>query len=90
MRGTALSAPRNDWYELPGLLNLRLADFDADDKILASMSSALEFTDKDTRDRYLLGLKGVIADLRARNVRDFEAVASALSEYRRKFVSGDS
>lgn len=53
------------------------------------MSSASEFTDKDTRDRYLLGLKGIIADLRARNVRDFEDVAAALSEYRRKFVSSE-
>lgn len=51
------------------------------------MSSAHEFTDKEVRDRYLLGLKGVIADLRTQNVRDFEDVAKALSEYRRKFVA---
>ncbi|KPI42273.1 Protein red1 [Cyphellophora attinorum] len=62
----------------------------SDDKILASMSSAAEFTDQAVRDRYLMGLKGVIADLRARNVRDFEDVAGALSEYRRKFVAGES
>lgn len=66
-----------------------LTDLTTDDKILVSMSSASEFTDKDTRDRYLLGLKGIIADLRARNVRDFEDVAAALSEYRRKFVSSE-
>jgi hypothetical protein len=65
-------------------------DIDTDDKILASMSSAAEFTDQAVRDRYLMGLKGVIADLRARNVRDFEDVAGALSEYRRKFVAGES
>ena len=59
----------------------------ADEKILTQMSSAQDFTDKETRDRYLLGLKAVIADLRNRSVREFEAVAQALSEHRRNFVA---
>lgn len=51
------------------------------------MSSARDFTDKATRDRFLLGLKDVIADLRARNIKEFEDVARELSKYRCQFVA---
>lgn len=59
----------------------------SDDKILAQMSSASEFKDKEVRDRYLLGLKDTIADLRAKAIKDFEDVAKALAKYRRDFLT---
>jgi len=51
------------------------------------MSSASDIKDKDVRDQFLVGLKQVIADLRAREVKEFENVADALSVYRRKFFA---
>jgi hypothetical protein len=51
------------------------------------MSSATGIEDKDVRDRYLQGLKTVIADLRQHQVKEFEDVAKALSAYRRRFFS---
>ncbi|KIX10135.1 uncharacterized protein Z518_01216 [Rhinocladiella mackenziei CBS 650.93] len=58
-----------------------------DDKILIQMSSASDIQDKEARDQFLVGLKQVIADLRAREVKEFESVADALSAYRRKFFA---
>ena len=59
-----------------------------DDQILAQLSSNADIKDKETRDRYTRGLKNLIADLRSRNVKDFENVANELSSYRRKFMTG--
>lgn len=59
----------------------------ADDKILVQMSSASDIKDKAQRDQYLVGLKQVIADLRQKEVKEFENVADALSEYRRQFFA---
>ena len=56
-----------------------------DDKILVQLSSASDLKDKLQRDQYLLGLKQVIADLRSRGVKEFDSVAEALSQYRRRF-----
>lgn len=55
--------------------------------ILAQMSSASEFQDKEVRDRYLAGLKDTIADLRSKGTKDFEDVAKALARYRRDFLA---
>ncbi|KKY15251.1 hypothetical protein UCRPC4_g06407 [Phaeomoniella chlamydospora] len=55
-----------------------------DDKILVEMSAAPGI-DRDSRNRYVNGLKAVIADLRTRGVKDFEEVASELAAYRRRF-----
>ena len=41
--------------------------------------------DKEARNRYVNGLKSVIADLRSRGVKHFEQVASELAAYRRRF-----
>lgn len=51
------------------------------------MSSASDIKDRAVRDQYLMGLKEVIADLRSREVKEFENVADALSVYRRKFFA---
>lgn len=58
-----------------------------DDKILVQMSSAADIKDKVVRDQFILGLKQVIADLKAREVKEFEEVADALSVYRRNFFA---
>ena len=47
--------------------------------------SAAPGIDRDSRNRYVNGLKAVIADLRTRGVKDFEEVASELAAYRRRF-----
>lgn len=62
-------------------------NLELDDKILVQMSSANDILDKDERDRYLSGLKQVIADLRQKGVKDFESVANALSSYRRQYFT---
>lgn len=51
------------------------------------MSSASDIKDKTQRDQYLVGLKQVIADLRQKEVKEFENVAQALSAYRRQFFA---
>lgn len=43
--------------------------------------------DKATKDDFFSGLKEVIADLRARDIKEFDGVANALSEFRRKFFA---
>ncbi|KAL9620067.1 MAG: hypothetical protein Q9160_005357 [Pyrenula sp. 1 TL-2023] len=55
------------------------------DKILVEMSSAKDFKDKDERERFVTGLKQVIADLRSRGVKEFTMVANELAAYRRRF-----
>lgn len=49
------------------------------------MSSANDITNKDEKDKYLLGLKKIIAGLRANGVKEFSEVATALSKYRREW-----
>lgn len=49
------------------------------------MSSANDMPDKAARDRFLAGLKLVIADLSAKHISDFDTVASELAAYRRRF-----
>jgi len=51
------------------------------------MSSASDIKDKTTKDEFLVGLKHVIADLRSNDVKDFDSVAGALSNYRRRFFA---
>lgn len=43
--------------------------------------------DKATKEDFFNGLKEVIADLRARDIKEFDGVANALSEYRRNFFA---
>ncbi|EXJ83920.1 hypothetical protein A1O1_07549 [Capronia coronata CBS 617.96] len=59
----------------------------SDEKILVQMSSAADIKDKVLRDQFIVGLKQVIADLKSRDVKDFEEVAAALSTYRRTFFA---
>ncbi|EXJ79850.1 hypothetical protein A1O3_08135 [Capronia epimyces CBS 606.96] len=59
----------------------------SDDKILIQMSSAADIKDKTLRDQFIVGLKQVIAGLKARDVKEFEEVANALSAYRRNFFA---
>jgi len=54
------------------------------------MSSANDFKDKDQKDRYLRGLKEVIAGLRQKGVKEFDSVADALSNYRRRFSAEEN
>lgn len=61
------------------------ADFVLDEKILVQMSSANDIQDKTQRDRFLAGLKLVIADLSNKQISDFDTVASELAAYRRRF-----
>ena len=56
-----------------------------DEKILVQMSSASDMPNKMARDRFLAGLKLVIADLSAKQISDFDIVASELAAYRRRF-----
>ena len=49
------------------------------------MSSTSDIKDKEIRDLFTKGLKDLIADLRSRNVKEFENVATELSKYRRQF-----
>ena len=49
------------------------------------MSSAKDFKDKEERDRFVTGLKQIIADLRSRGVKEFTMVANELAAYRRRF-----
>lgn len=56
-----------------------------DEKILVQMSSASDIPDKMARERFLAGLKLVIADLSAKKISDFDIVASELAAYRRRF-----
>lgn len=65
-------------------MKCQVADTRTDDKILVQMSSANHIKDKAQRDRYLIGLKKVIADLRERGVKEFSEVANALATYRRE------
>ena len=58
-----------------------------DEKILVQMSSASDIKDKGAKDEFHAGLKAVIAELRANDVKDFEKVADALSKYRRDFFA---
>lgn len=66
---------------------MRSSDIGTDDKILAQMSSASEFKDKEVRERYVSGLKDTIADLRANDIKAFEEIAKALAKYRREFLA---
>ena len=58
-----------------------------DEKILVQMSSTSDIKDKAVKEDFHAGLKGVIAELRAKEVKDFEKVADALSKYRRAFFA---
>lgn len=66
---------------------MRSSNIRTDDKILAQMSSASEFKDKEVRERYVSGLKDTIADLRAKDIKAFEEIAKALAKYRREFLA---
>jgi hypothetical protein len=56
-----------------------------DDKILAQMSTANNLKTKAEHERWVAGLRQVIAELRSKGVKDFHMVASALAAYRRRF-----
>ena len=64
---------------------LTLDCHDIDDKVLVQMSSANDIKSKDERDRYVVGLKQIIADLRTKGVKEFNKVAHELAAYRRRF-----
>jgi len=49
------------------------------------MSSARDFKQGDQRERFVTGLKQVIAELRSKGVKEFPTVAGALAAHRRTF-----
>jgi Putative zinc-finger domain len=70
---------------LPSQIRWVLIIVVVDDKILAQMSTANNLKTKAEHERWVAGLRQVIADLRSKGVKDFHMVASALAAYRRRF-----
>ncbi|TGO37749.1 hypothetical protein BHYA_0090g00390 [Botrytis hyacinthi] len=59
-----------------------------DDAVLAKLGSPDEF-EGEQRDRFIEGLKSLLSGLRARKIKDFDAIASEIVAHRAKFL-GDS
>ncbi|KAJ5146099.1 uncharacterized protein N7515_000663 [Penicillium bovifimosum] len=57
-----------------------------DDKILVQMGSVREGRTEEEKETYLTGLKEIINNLRRDKVKDFNAVASEIAAYRRRFL----
>ncbi|THV45715.1 hypothetical protein BGAL_0458g00060 [Botrytis galanthina] len=83
-------------YELMGgICNDNTCDFQhfremglPDDAVLAKLGSPDEF-EGEQRDRFIEGLKSLLSGLRARKIKDFDAIASEIVAHRAKFL-GDS
>ncbi|TGO89653.1 hypothetical protein BPOR_0099g00080 [Botrytis porri] len=83
-------------YELMGgICNDNTCDFQhfremglPDDAVLTKLGSPDEF-EGEQRDRFIEGLKSLLSDLRARKIKDFDAIASEIVAHRAKFL-GDS
>ncbi|TEY71640.1 hypothetical protein BOTCAL_0089g00190 [Botryotinia calthae] len=83
-------------YELMGgICNDNTCDFQhfremglPDDAVLTKLGSPDEF-EGEQRDRFIEGLKSLLSGLRARKIKDFDAIASEIVAHRAKFL-GDS
>lgn len=83
-------------YELMGgICNDNTCDFQhfremglPDDAVLTKLGSPDEFKGEQ-RDRFIEGLKSLLSGLRARKIKDFDAIASEIVAHRAKFL-GDS
>ena len=60
----------------------------SDDAVLTKLGSPDEFKGEQ-RDRFIEGLKSLLSGLRARKIKDFDAIASEIVAHRAKFL-GDS
>ncbi|KAK0105679.1 hypothetical protein ONS95_004206 [Cadophora gregata] len=60
-----------------------------DDAILTALGSPEEFKGEQ-RDRFCMGLRGVLMDLRVRKIRDFDVIASEIMSHRAKFLGDKS
>jgi hypothetical protein len=60
----------------------------ADDAVLTALGSPDEFRGEQ-RERFCVGLKEVLLDLRIRKIRDFNIIASEIIAHREKFL-GDA
>ncbi|KAF7955091.1 uncharacterized protein EAE97_000350 [Botrytis byssoidea] len=84
-------------YELMGgICNDNTCDFQhfremglPDDAVLAKLGSPDEF-EGEQRDRFIEGLKSLLSGLRARKIKDFDAIASEIVAHRAKFLGDPS
>ncbi|KAH8816918.1 hypothetical protein F5884DRAFT_777900 [Xylogone sp. PMI_703] len=60
-----------------------------DDAILTDLGSPDEFTGEQ-RSNYVMGLKEVLLQMRVNNTRDFETIASEITQHRAKFLNDKS
>ena len=61
----------------------------ADDKILVQLGAAPAGLSQEEQDAYSKGLREIIRDIRARNIKDFNIVAAEITAYRARFL-GDT
>lgn len=61
----------------------------ADDAVLTALGSPEEFS-AEQRDRFCQGLRGVLTDLRARKIKDFDVIAAEIVAHRSKFLGDNS
>ncbi|KAG4433393.1 hypothetical protein IFR05_011129 [Cadophora sp. M221] len=60
-----------------------------DDAVLTALGSPEEFKGEQ-RDRFCIGLRGVLMDLRVRKIRDFDVIASEIIAHRANFLGDQS
>jgi len=61
-----------------------------DDEILVDLGSVIEGNTEEERATYRAGLRDVITGMRQAKVSDFEQVASAIIDYRRRFLKDET
>lgn len=61
----------------------------ADDAVLTALGSPEEFS-AEQRDRFCQGLRGVLTDLRARKIKDFDVIAAEIVAHRSQFLGDNS
>ena len=59
-------------------------DWSADDQILVQLGDARHFEGQERRD-YIKGLCAVLGDLKTRQIKDFDATAQSIIDFRAKF-----
>ncbi|KAJ5775658.1 uncharacterized protein N7511_000669 [Penicillium nucicola] len=62
----------------------------SDDKILVQMGAVREGETEEEKERYIVGLKEIINDMRRDKVKDFDTVAAEIAAYRRRFLKDPS
>lgn len=73
----------------PSIPLVPLADLNLDDAILTDLGSPDEFTG-DQRSKYVMGLREVLTQMRVKNTRDFETIASEITQHRARFLGDKS